>query len=344
MDKFFKNTFAIFTSVITLFSFISSSHVEAAAGEIYFDDETGSSMRVEILEETSFNNVLYPGDEFTFGFEITNVSSGTFELGELFGMWFLCTRDDILNESDCLSDVDVEIYAITSGVLTGNNFIPGYPNSYGYVLETFPQTLNPSDSFSFYFDGIVKETAGTNTYFVSSFIFFGENFTGTPTDLTVYTDNVEKYINALSPSTIDIYRLYNAGSSSHFYTNSNNERQSVLNSLPGYYDDGKSFQAFSSQIAGSTPVYRFYNANTGSHFYTSSLAEKNSVQANLAGYYYEGITYYVYPNQVTGSKPLYRFYNANSSSHFYTTSPVERDNVRNNLSGYFYEGVAYYVL
>ncbi len=73
-----------------------------------------------------------------------------------------------------------------------------------------------------------------------------------------------------------VYRFYNSTTGDHFYTISEDEKNSLINnSQSGYAYEGVVFYAYASQINGSSPVYRLYNPSTGDHFYTISLTEKN---------------------------------------------------------------------
>lgn len=145
-----------------------------------------------------------------------------------------------------------------------------------------------------------------------------------------------------------VYRFYNTGNGSHFYSVSETETNYVKASIPSYFYEGPAFKAESALIAGTSPVYRFYNATTRAHFYTISEVEKASVIANLPQFAYEGISWYAKAtSQVVandGTIPLYRFYNLSNGTHFYTNSESEKASVIANLSKtYLYEGPAYYV-
>lgn len=87
-----------------------------------------------------------------------------------------------------------------------------------------------------------------------------------------------------SSETSPVYRLYNAINGDHFYTASENEKNSLTNnSNSGYAYEGIAFYAFSTQSNGTYPVYRLYNTTTGDHFYTASENEKNSLILSTLG-------------------------------------------------------------
>jgi len=142
-----------------------------------------------------------------------------------------------------------------------------------------------------------------------------------------------------------VYRFYNAGLGTHFYTSSVDEANSVQNRLfrtlryegPAYISD---------QTKNSVPLYRFFNKKLGSHFYTASATERDYVNSRLsATYQYEGPAYNVSPAATAGAAPVYRFYNRKNGTHFYTASLAERDSVVAKLGYlYTYEGEAFGVI
>ncbi len=141
-----------------------------------------------------------------------------------------------------------------------------------------------------------------------------------------------------------VYRFYNPGSGTHFFTPSAEERDMVMATWSQLYTyEGI---AYSTYPANNTqPLYRFYNRASGSHFYTASPSEAGVVTASLADIFsYDGETYRVSPVSAADKVAVYRFYNIRSGSHFYTASATERDNVMATLAGvYTYEGVGFWL-
>lgn len=128
-----------------------------------------------------------------------------------------------------------------------------------------------------------------------------------------------------------VYRLYNAHTGEHFYTESAKEKTGLVKA--GWKYEGIGWEA--PEVGED--VYRLYNPNNGDHHYTKSLSEKNNLKK--AGWKYEGIAFY---SLIEGT-PVYRLYNPNTKlpgSHFYTTVPVERDQLIQK--GWIDEGVAWY--
>lgn len=91
-----------------------------------------------------------------------------------------------------------------------------------------------------------------------------------------------------------LYRFYNRKKSTHFYTASEAEKQSVIATLSGTFTYEGPVYNVSSSAENATPMFRFYNRRAGTHFYTASAEERDSVVARLAGTYtYEGVAYYI---------------------------------------------------
>ncbi len=142
---------------------------------------------------------------------------------------------------------------------------------------------------------------------------------------------------------LTVWRFYNFGSGSHFYTASPAERDNVINTLASLYRfEGIAYQLNWANPVNSQPLWRFYNMRTGAHFYTASNAERDNVINTLGSIYrFEGPAYSV---SVTTGLPVYRFFNMRTGNHFYTASVAERDQVMATLSSiYRFEGPAFYL-
>lgn len=127
-----------------------------------------------------------------------------------------------------------------------------------------------------------------------------------------------------------LYRLYNAISGEHFYTNNTKEKDYLAKI--GWAWEGSGWVSPSQT---SNPVYRLYNANSGDHHYTMDSNEmKYLIQI---GWTDEGIGWYS-----GGDIPVYRQYNPNAKagSHNFTTSQKENDALVG--AGWKEEGIAWY--
>lgn len=148
---------------------------------------------------------------------------------------------------------------------------------------------------------------------------------------------------------VPVYRFLRTDTQTQFYTTTELERDTILDTLPQYELEGISFVGASEpegdDLTGVSPVYRFFNQDTGIHLYTADENEAAFVEENLSNYAAEGVPYYGYDTQVEGTVPLYRFYNESLDAHFYTPSAEERDEFLAD-SAYQLEGedgIAFYV-
>lgn len=139
-------------------------------------------------------------------------------------------------------------------------------------------------------------------------------------------------VSAQSETVITMNRLYNPNSGEHFYTASENEKNTLVGY--GWKDEGTGWYA---PETSSKPVYRLYNPNAGDHHYTMSEYERDSLKK--AGWKYEGIGWYSDEKETI---PVYRQYNPNAvtGSHNYTISKLENDALK--LLGWNAEGIGWY--
>ena len=156
--------------------------------------------------------------------------------------------------------------------------------------------------------------------------------------------------------TLNVYRFFETEKGFHFYTSSEQERDSIqqqsANGLLSYTYEGESFAGLAEDddgdpLTGAKPVYRFFNNLTGAHLYTISEIEKDNIVNNLPDYSLEGVAYYAYDEPQENTIPLYRLYDSNTGTHFFTPSATEKDNTLDTLSQYSAEGndgTAFYVL
>jgi len=152
------------------------------------------------------------------------------------------------------------------------------------------------------------------------------------------------YVYETPPLLVPVYRFYNAGNGTHFYTDSEAEKAHVIATWPTIYQlEGPVYYTYPAN--NKQVLYRLYNKVSKSHFYTSSATERDYAVATWPHIFsYDGPTYAVNPAEVPNSMAVYRFYNVRNGSHFYTADLAERDSVYANLSHiYQYEGPAFWV-
>jgi hypothetical protein len=97
----------------------------------------------------------------------------------------------------------------------------------------------------------------------------------------------------VNPEVTAVFRFFNTNTGTHFYTNSVNERNKLINTMPWFSYEGTNFYVYIKTSLSGTPVYRFYNTATGTHFYTQKESEKNKLLTNPAfsSYQFEGVIY-----------------------------------------------------
>ncbi|MTB65047.1 hypothetical protein GGG87_08570 [Streptococcus sp. zg-86] len=128
-----------------------------------------------------------------------------------------------------------------------------------------------------------------------------------------------------------VYRLYNPNNREHFYTVSQNERDTLVRIGWGQYEG----IAFTSPATG-TEIYRLYNPILKDHHYTSDL---NEIKILISQYNWinEGIQWHS-----GGEKAVHRLFHSGlvTGSHHYTADENEVDTLQSR--GWKYEGIAWY--
>ncbi|MFW5703433.1 MAG: hypothetical protein ACOCXQ_01225 [Patescibacteria group bacterium] len=145
---------------------------------------------------------------------------------------------------------------------------------------------------------------------------------------------------------LHVYRFWSEEKKSHFYTNSPQERDTILSRYGNstWLYEGVSYEAVDSRTSGAVPLHRFWSQKTNGHFYTADQKEKDRIVREYSEdvWKYEGIAYYVMPPNGSGSD-VFRFYSDRFKKHFYTVSPEERDSILSQYDTYTwrYEGVSW---
>jgi hypothetical protein len=102
------------------------------------------------------------------------------------------------------------------------------------------------------------------------------------------------------PGSLPVYRFWSPSLSAHFYTISEDERDTLIRDFPDVWGyEGVAFYGYppdAPQPAGTSPVFRFWSPTYTCHFYTISEAERDYLAANFSAVWtYEGIAWYAYP-------------------------------------------------
>ncbi|MEO0834643.1 MAG: hypothetical protein AAFY16_01380 [Cyanobacteria bacterium J06642_3] len=83
-----------------------------------------------------------------------------------------------------------------------------------------------------------------------------------------------------------VYRFFNTQTGAHFYTNDENEKNFVEDTLDNYNFEGIKYYAFESKPTEieTIPVFRMLNNDSGSHLYTINQDEVSYIQDNLPNF------------------------------------------------------------
>jgi hypothetical protein len=155
---------------------------------------------------------------------------------------------------------------------------------------------------------------------------------------------------------LPVYRFFSAQNHTHFFTQSQSERDSVLDIQPvaGFNYEAIAWWAYTSPTSvtingtqySTVPVARYREvANPGIHFFTISPTEEATLSPN--DWIEETPSaFYVFPPYTPGMQNVCRFNLIGTSDHFWTANPVECYMMQNNpsISQYWYfEGMAFSV-
>ena len=150
------------------------------------------------------------------------------------------------------------------------------------------------------------------------------------------------------PTTIDVYRFFDTRTGTHFYTQDQSERQTVLNTRPDLVPEGLNGVGLTavdpaSNDPNASAVYRFFDTVQGTHFFTASVAERDAVIATRRDLVYEpSSTFYEHTQPQAGDTAVYRFFDQTYGTHFYTDSPSERASILQNRPDLVAEGIGFY--
>lgn len=94
------------------------------------------------------------------------------------------------------------------------------------------------------------------------------------------------------PNAVPVYRFFDTGNGTHFFTASPSERDSIAVTRPDLVLEQASFYQHSTQQAGDAAVYRFFDTSEGTHFFTNNAGERATIAATRPDLTFEGIAFY----------------------------------------------------
>lgn len=149
---------------------------------------------------------------------------------------------------------------------------------------------------------------------------------------------------SVSGQTIGVYRFFDKSDGTHFFTASEQERNTLLLTRPDLTYEGAALNAVASSGSdpNAVPVFRFFDTVHGTHFYSDDAAERDTVIATRPDLAYEGIGFYEHATAQAGDTPVYRFFDTRFGTHFYTSDPAERATILATRSDLRDEGVGFF--
>ena len=98
----------------------------------------------------------------------------------------------------------------------------------------------------------------------------------------------------VSGNSIGVYRFFDTENGGHFYSASQAERNTLVQTRPDLIYEGLDLTAVASPSsdAAAAPVYRFFDLTTGEHFYSVSTSERDTILATRPDLAFEGTAFY----------------------------------------------------
>ena len=147
-----------------------------------------------------------------------------------------------------------------------------------------------------------------------------------------------------SPSTLDVFRLYDPINDTHLYSANPYEIDLLTGESTSYFKNEGI--AYSIHHAAGDDLYRFYRPQFNCHFYTSNSDERDFlILHNQQDFIYEGVAFHVFntKSQPIGASPMVRLFDPSRSIHFYSSNPNEILKVQSAHVDWINEGIAWYV-
>lgn len=94
------------------------------------------------------------------------------------------------------------------------------------------------------------------------------------------------------PNAAPIYRFFDTGNGTHFFTASKAEAAAVNATRGDLVNEGTSFSEHVTQQASDTAVYRFFDTHAGTHFFTGNESERATLISTRPDMAFEGVAFY----------------------------------------------------
>lgn len=148
----------------------------------------------------------------------------------------------------------------------------------------------------------------------------------------------------VSGASLGVYRFFDTTGGTHFYSTSETERNTLIQTRADLVYEGVGLKAVASPSTdpAAAPVFRFFDVTTGTHFYSASAGERDTILATRPDLRFEGTAFYEHTTAKAGDAPVYRFFDLTDGTHFYTSSATERATILASRADLRDEGVGFY--
>lgn len=148
----------------------------------------------------------------------------------------------------------------------------------------------------------------------------------------------------VTPASIGVYRFFDTIHGTHFFTLSDQEKATLIQTRPDLRFEGLGLRAVNaaSNDPNAAPVFRFFDARFGTHFLTASASERDTVIATRPDLQFEGTGFYEHAARQAGDIPVYRFFDTRYGTHFYTPDDGERATLAATRPDLRFEGIGFY--
>lgn len=165
---------------------------------------------------------------------------------------------------------------------------------------------------------------------------------GIPSQFSLYslTPNATNSPAQLRTGALNVYRLYNQKSNTHYYSSLLATAEAIQTQLADFKLEGIAFGAATGADASS--VYSFFDTTSNSVFYTAEVAERDNILKNMPSFIYQGADFKAYKKSSSSAGiDVHRFLNPHTGEHLFISDPKEYEQILANQPYFLYEGVAF---